>query len=257
MLIVRKTAQELTNYARGANVPIAYMILEVLFSQLFRLPLPPQPTGFYECSHRLCLKFWLKLLNFLYQRAGTMQPLCLDRLVDWFSFHLSNFGFRWSWNDWKDCLVADRWDAKKIFAREVIEKVPSAVLLRTVERVPSYVVCCHDSPSSRCCVQIRRWYESVASKFHSSALQSRSDDNTIMAEIRDADDRYDPDLFGIFFAVLLKTSAKSFSHTFVALSRYSTTLKTIADTSDEMQEVLLCLLVSVLASQSFANSHIS
>lgn len=41
------SAEELTNYARGSNVPISYMILEVLFSQLFRLPVPPQPTGFY------------------------------------------------------------------------------------------------------------------------------------------------------------------------------------------------------------------
>ncbi|KHJ83583.1 MIF4G like protein [Oesophagostomum dentatum] len=80
---------------------------------------------------------------------------------------------------------------------------------------------------------------------------SRADDNAMMAEMRETEGRYDPDLFGIFFAVLLKTSAKSFSHTFVALSRYSTTLKTVADTSDEMQEVLLCCLF-----QCWRNNHL-
>ncbi|VDK71036.1 unnamed protein product [Cylicostephanus goldi] len=107
------SAEELTNYARGANVPIAYMILEVLFSQLFRLPHPPQPTGFYgPLLLDLCRlqpstmpQVLAQASELLYQRAGTMQPLCLDRFVDWFSFHLSNFGFRWSWDDWKDCLT--------------------------------------------------------------------------------------------------------------------------------------------------------
>ncbi|KAK5970162.1 Nuclear cap-binding protein subunit [Trichostrongylus colubriformis] len=245
-------AQELTNYARGANVPIAYMILEVLFSQLFRLPLPPQPTGFYgpvlldlcRVQSSTMPQVLAQAAELLYQRVATMQPLCLDRFVDWFSFHLSNFGFRWSWNDWKDCLTADRWDAKKIFAREVIERCRRLSYYGQLKEFlptsfaamippPPDVVCKFDDEN-------QPGYE-AASKFL-TLIQSRSDDNTIMAEIRDGENRYDPDLFGIFFAVLLKTSAKSFSHTFVALSRYSTTLKTIADTSDEMQEVLLFCL---------------
>ncbi|VDO53025.1 unnamed protein product [Haemonchus placei] len=267
-------AQELTNYARGANVPIAYMILEVLFSQLFRLPLPPQPTGFYGKTFfyigfslfrspvllDLCRvqsstmpQVLAQAAELLYQRAATMQPLCLDRLVDWFSFHLSNFGFRWSWNDWKDCVTADRWDAKKIFAREVIERCRRLSYYGQLKEFlptsfaamippPPDVVCKFDDEN-------QPGYE-AASKFL-ALIQSRSDDNAIMAEIRDEENRYDPDLFGIFFAVLLKTSAKSFSHTFVALSRYSTTLKTIADTSDEMQEVLLCCLF-----QCWRNNHL-
>ncbi|KAK6016480.1 MIF4G like protein [Ostertagia ostertagi] len=80
-------AQELTNYARGANVPIAYMILEVLFSQLFRLPLPPQPTGFYgpvlldlcRVQSSTMPQVLAQAAELLYQRAATMQPLCLDR----------------------------------------------------------------------------------------------------------------------------------------------------------------------------------
>uniref|UniRef100_W6NQB7 Nuclear cap-binding protein subunit 1 n=1 Tax=Haemonchus contortus TaxID=6289 RepID=W6NQB7_HAECO len=254
-------AQELTNYARGANVPIAYMILEVLFSQLFRLPLPPQPTGFYgpvlldlcRVQSSTMPQVLAQAAELLYQRAATMQPLCLDRLVDWFSFHLSNFGFRWSWNDWKDCVTADRWDAKKIFAREVIERCRRLSYYGQLKEFlptsfaamippPPDVVCKFDDEN-------QPGYE-AASKFL-ALIQSRSDDNAIMAEIRDEENRYDPDLFGIFFAVLLKTSAKSFSHTFVALSRYSTTLKTIADTSDEMQEVLLCCLF-----QCWRNNHL-
>ncbi|CAJ0594234.1 unnamed protein product [Cylicocyclus nassatus] len=257
----RICAEELTNYARGANVPIAYMILEVLFSQLFRLPHPPQPTGFYgpllldlcRLQSSTMPQVLAQASELLYQRAGTMQPLCLDRFVDWFSFHLSNFGFRWSWDDWKDCLTADRWDAKKIFAREVIERCRRLSYYGQLKEFlpksfapmippPPDVICKFDGEDQP--------GHEAATKFTNMIL-ARADDNAVMAEMREADGRYDPDMFGVFFAVLLKTAAKSFSHTFVALSRYSNTLKTVADTSDEMQEVLLCCLF-----QCWRNNHL-
>lgn len=254
-------AEELTNYARGSNVPISYMILEVLFSQLFRLPVPPQPTGFYgpvlldlcKLQSSTMPQVLAQAAELLYQRAATMQPLCLDRFVDWFSFHLSNFGFRWSWNDWKDSLTADRWDAKKIFAREVIERCRRLSYYGQLkEFLPKSFAAIIPPPPDvifKFDDENQPGYEAAA-KFI-TLIQNRSDDNTIMAEIRDSEGRYDADLFGIFFAVLMRTSAKSFSHTFVALSRYCTTLKTIADTSDEMQEVLLCCLF-----QCWQNNHL-
>uniref|UniRef100_A0A0R3PMY3 Nuclear cap-binding protein subunit 1 n=1 Tax=Angiostrongylus costaricensis TaxID=334426 RepID=A0A0R3PMY3_ANGCS len=198
------SAEELTAYSRGANVPIAYMILEVLFSQLFRLPYPPQHTGFYgpllldlcRVQSSTMPQVLAQAAELLYQRATTMQPLCLDRFVDWFSFHLSNFGFRWSWNDWKDCLTADRWDVKKIFVGEVIEKC---------RRLSYYA--------------------------HLKDFLPKSFAPMIPPP---------PDLLPKYLRLMLmKTTAKSFSHTFVALTRYSLTLKTVADSSDEMQEVLL------------------
>ncbi|KAK6731730.1 hypothetical protein RB195_007913 [Necator americanus] len=254
-------AEELTNYARGANVPISYMILEVLFSQLFRLPHPPQPTGFYgpllldlcRLQSSTMPQVLAQASELLYQRAATMQPLCLDRFVDWFSFHLSNFGFRWSWNDWKDCLTADRWDAKRIFAREVIEKCRRLSYYGQLkEFLPKSFASMIPPPPDVVCK-----FDDEEQPGHEAAVKfvdmivARADDNAIMAEMREPDGRYDPDMFGIFFAVLLKTAAKSFSHTFVALSRYSTTLKTVADTSDEMQEVLLCCLF-----QCWKNNHL-
>ncbi|EPB76851.1 MIF4G domain protein [Ancylostoma ceylanicum] len=227
-------AEELTNYARGANVPIAYMILEVLFSQLFRLPHPPQPTGFYgpllldlcRLQSSTMPQVLAQASELLYQRAGTMQPLCLDRFVDWFSFHLSNFGFRWSWNDWKDCLTADRWDAKKIFAREVIERCRRLSYYGQLKEFlpksfapmippPPDVICKFDDEEQP--------GHEAATKFM-NMIMARADDNGIMAEMRDEDGRYDPDL-------------------------YSTTLKTVADTSDEMQERIIILVDKMLKMQ--------
>ena len=66
----------------------------------------------------------------------------------------------------------------------------------------------------------------------------------MMAEIRGGEDFYNADYFGIFFAVLLKLAAKSYSHNFAALTKYHRTLKEVADVSEDMQEVLLRTLYS-------------
>uniref|UniRef100_A0A1I7UXL3 Nuclear cap-binding protein subunit 1 n=1 Tax=Caenorhabditis tropicalis TaxID=1561998 RepID=A0A1I7UXL3_9PELO len=255
----KSCARELIAFAEeNPSVPIGFLLFETIFGQMLRLPHPPYPAIFH-CSLILELlklksdeypQILVQTVDLIYQRADSMQPICLDRMVDWFSFHLSNFLYRYTWSDWKDCLAKDSYAGSQIFLREVIEKCRRLGSYEKITSVlPQDFVKIHPcSPEIRYLIDQEDTALFQRSETFTQMFQERQPADAFLNELKSSDDNdelpYNINEFGLFVMVMLKMASKTFSHNFSALFRYQAVLKTICDISEQYQEKLLETLYS-------------
>ncbi|CAG9532992.1 unnamed protein product [Cercopithifilaria johnstoni] len=247
----KECAAQLVGYQKKTMVPINYMILEVIFSQLFRLPHPPLRPLFYGsvmielCKTRDMPQVIAQAAELFYQRIDTMQLECIDRLIDWFSYHMSNFDYRWSWVDWDDCLDLNDYAPRRYFVKEVIEKcmrfsyhericdcLPSSFEEITPEK--PYISFLVNHEEKELVAEVERAFRNKAeSKEVTEILRRFNQKDNGLATL------------STFFAVMLNAAQKSFSHNFAALARYHETLKELSGNDDDSSTALLQTLYKV------------
>jgi len=84
------------------------VVVDAVFSQLFQLPLPEHKL---VCYHSVLIEACKiapaaiapslgRAIRYLYKNVDAMDLELEYRFMDWFSHHLSNFGFTWKWTEW-------------------------------------------------------------------------------------------------------------------------------------------------------------
>jgi nuclear cap-binding protein subunit 1 len=82
--------------------------VDAVFSQLFQLPAPEHKLVYYHSVLTECCKIAPaaiapslgRAIRFLYRNLERFDVDLVSRFLDWFSHHLSNFGFTWKWTEW-------------------------------------------------------------------------------------------------------------------------------------------------------------
>ena len=66
-----------------------------------------------------------------------MKTSCIGRFASWFAYHLSNFQYKWSWEDWKACLSEHAESPKcKLLRETLIRCMRLAYHQRIVDIIP-------------------------------------------------------------------------------------------------------------------------
>ncbi|CAG5121145.1 unnamed protein product, partial [Candidula unifasciata] len=141
----KECAAALLGYPAKNKIPLNYMIVEVMFGQMFQLPRAPYIDLFYGSTFiELCKiqptsmpEVLAQASEMLWDRLDVMHAICIEKFVLWFSYHLSNFQYKWSWDDWAECVTMDPNAPKSKFVREVLLKcLRFSYHQRVVESVP-------------------------------------------------------------------------------------------------------------------------
>ncbi|PNP37038.1 hypothetical protein TGAM01_v200562 [Trichoderma gamsii] len=106
--------------------------VDIVFAQLFQLPSPEHKLVYYHSVLTEACKLAPaaiapslgRAIRYLYNNSPRMDLQLGFRFLDWFSHHLSNFGFTWKWAEWSDdCSLPDihpiKWFLKGALDKEV------------------------------------------------------------------------------------------------------------------------------------------
>lgn len=246
------------------KLPLNYILVECLFGDLFCLPNPTNTMVFYTAIFiELCKLQPNKMpqvlalaSDMLFERLDTMNVTCMDRFVNWFSHHLSNFQFTWSWDEWETCLDSDLALPRPKFIKEVLEKSMRLSYYKKIGQMISvkFESLCPPEP-----VINFKFEDEINSDLDSkfafstvqkvmSSIKSKASNEEMMVVLEqmipsfdsegEAAEGFESQRIEVFLQLLLYFSQKSFSHSFSALSKYHKVLKWAAPDKAGKAEIL-------------------
>ncbi|KAH0999365.1 nuclear cap-binding protein subunit 1 [Dendroctonus ponderosae] len=254
-------ATHLLNFPYKLKIPLEYCIVEVIFAELFHMPSPRYLDICYgSILIELCKlqpstmpQVLALATEMLFHRIDSMNVSCFDRFVCWFSYHLSNFQFRWRWDDWDVCLSLDSEHPKPKFVREVMLKSMRLSYHQRIREIlpETFAGFIPQKPEPE--YKYAKEAEAVTLPGTAAAhqlvvtIRQKCTPEEVLAVLKDlpnprseeeVDGRFNPLKIDVFVQTLLNLGSKSFSHSFAAISKFHYVFKILA----ESEEAQICIL---------------
>ncbi|KAI1802282.1 MIF4G like-domain-containing protein [Daldinia bambusicola] len=104
--------------------------VDAVFSQIFALPAPEHKLVYYHSVLTEACKIAPaavapslgRAIRYSYQNTHRLDLELCYRFLDWFTHHLSNFGFMWKWTEWVDDVNLPDMDPRKAFILGALDK---------------------------------------------------------------------------------------------------------------------------------------
>ncbi|KZC14827.1 PREDICTED: nuclear cap-binding protein subunit 1 [Dufourea novaeangliae] len=257
-------AAQLLNFPYKAKIPLDYCIVEVIFGELFRLPAPKHLEICYgSILIELCKlqpstmpQVLAQATEILFRRIDSMAATAFDRFVWWFAYHLSNFQFRWSWEDWDSCLQRDPEHPRPKFIREVLLKALRLSYFQRIrdmmpesyaELIPALPepIYKYTSEGASSLPGTAAAHELVVSIRRKCTLEEVLNVLNTLPGPRENEEtnNFNPLKIDVFVQTLLNLGSKSFSHSFAAIGKFHYVFKVLAET----EEAQICILRNMYA----------
>ncbi|RMX45094.1 hypothetical protein pdam_00014025 [Pocillopora damicornis] len=242
----KECANQLLNLPGKSKVPINYCVIEVIFSEMFRLPMSYHTQVFYgSLIMELCKLrsdtipgIVAQATELLYERIDTMNTTCVE----------SNFQFKWSWDEWVSATDAGLETPRCVFLNELFERIRRLSYHQfLVENIPEGlhgVLPAVPTPNYRYSDEEGKLAGQDKAKELIDAIRAKKDVDHLQTILNNIpanatgqeDDNADAPVIDHTFPVLrlevllqvvFKLGSKSLSHSFSALTRFHKLLKNV------------------------------
>ncbi|ODQ64537.1 hypothetical protein NADFUDRAFT_47202 [Nadsonia fulvescens var. elongata DSM 6958] len=104
--------------------------VEAILSLMFQLPEMRYKSVYYDSllieacimAPQAIAPVFGRAIRFLYSNLESADVEVFHRILDWFSHHLSNFGFTWKWQEWVKDIELNEFHPRKVFMKQLIVK---------------------------------------------------------------------------------------------------------------------------------------
>ncbi|XP_017057214.1 nuclear cap-binding protein subunit 1 isoform X2 [Drosophila ficusphila] len=248
--------------ATKPHLAVHHSIVEVILGEMLQLPQSQWITLNYgailvELRKRQPDKIPQILVHaadILFDRLDSMNVAVFDRLVNWLSHHLSNFGFTWHWKKWADCLPlpvdvsASSLSPKVVFLRELIKKcIRLSYHRRIAEILPDNLAGFLPPPALPRFKYVDQLLPGAKlSKELLEVMRTKDTSPEAISGVINAFNGIGPLLkTNVFTQNCLHLGAKSFSHTFAIITKYHLVFKELAGNDPEQQHAILSAIFEV------------
>ncbi|KAH8262887.1 hypothetical protein KR044_001705, partial [Drosophila immigrans] len=239
--------QMLAFAASKPQLAVEHCIVEVLLGQMLQLPQAPYLIINYGAIIiELCKMRPAKFSEIVAQAADVlftqlefMSVSSFDRFVMWFSHHLSNFRYQWSWSDWESCTKLPRLHPSAMFVRELFKKcMRLSYHEHIVQLVPSsYALLLPSSPEP-----IFKYIDQLlpGADLAKQLLQAIRGKNSVLAVggLVEAADLEVGLKINVFLQCCLHLGCKSFTHVFVILRKLQPVLQMLTHNAESQLAIL-------------------